>query len=60
MLILSGCRLGASLAAMSGLIGINASIVSRRYDTAKRRLPKDRHISEAVENVIKQYEVYRA
>ena len=38
VLILSGHRLGASLAEMSDLIGINGSTATRRHDAAKRRL----------------------
>lgn len=56
VLILSGHRLGASLAEMSDLLGINASTASRRYVAAKRRLADDERISEAVANVIRQYE----
>lgn len=44
------------LAEMSDLLGINASTASRRYVAAKRRLADDERISEAVANVIRQYE----
>ena len=57
VLILSGRRLGASLVEMSDLLGINASTVSRRYDAAKRRMADDVGMSEAVANVIRQYEL---
>lgn len=60
VLILSGIRLGASLVEMSDLIGINPSTVSRRYDAAKRRMTSDDHMSEAVSNVIKEYEIAKA
>lgn len=55
-LVLSGRRLGASLAEMSDLMGVNASTVSRRYDAAKSRLATDDHMSETVANLMKQYE----
>jgi DNA-directed RNA polymerase specialized sigma24 family protein len=56
VLILSGRRLGASLAEMSDLLGINASTVSRRYDSAKRRIADDDRMSRLVAKLIKQYQ----
>jgi len=55
-LIVSGRRLGATLAEMSDLIGINASTVSRRHDTARRRIADDDRLSRLVAKLIKQYE----
>ena len=56
VLILSGRRLGASLAEMSDLLNINPSTTGRRYDAAKRRIADDHRMSETVENVIRRYE----
>ena len=56
VLIMSGLRLGASLAEMSDLLGINASTAGRRYQAARRRLAADDKMSEAVSIVVRQYE----
>jgi hypothetical protein len=56
VLILCGRRLGASLAELSDLIGVNASTVSRRYDAARLRNPLDAGVSAAVADVIRDYE----
>jgi RHS repeat-associated protein len=60
VLILSGGRLGASLAEMSDIFGINASTASHRYDSAKRRMADEHHISESVANVIRQYGIHES
>lgn len=57
VLILSGRRLGASLAEMSDLLGVNASTASRRYDAGKLRMAKDDRVGQAVSNVISRYEL---
>jgi chromosomal replication initiation ATPase DnaA len=55
VLILSGRRLGASLAEISDLIGLNPSTVSRRCDAAKLRSSTDPRVPKAVGRVIKEY-----
>ena len=60
VLILCGRRLGASLAEMSDLVGITPSTASRRYDSAKRRMADEHHMSESLANVIRQYEIHES
>ena len=54
-LLASGCRIGASLALLSRLIGLNASTASRRHDSARLRLQNDENFSTKVSLVVKQY-----
>ena len=55
--IISGRRLGATLAQISDALGINASTVSRRHDAAKRRMVIDQRMSQATADVIRRYKL---
>ncbi len=54
-ILASGCRIGASLAELSRLIGLTASTASRRHDSAQVRLKNDENFKTHVSRVVEQY-----
>lgn len=59
VLLASGCRIGASLAALSRLVGLNTSTASRRHDSARLKQENDENFKSHVSRVVKQYHVHK-
>ena len=55
VLIVSGRKAGANLAAISRLLGLNNSTVSRRHDNAVRKLTTDNEFNSLVSSAVKKY-----
>jgi REP element-mobilizing transposase RayT len=54
-LILSGRHLGASVTALSTIVGISTASISRRHDSARQRSSSDPELARACNRIIKQY-----
>ena len=58
-LILAGRRLGATTRTLSEISGLNSSNISRRHDTAQRRMGEDEHLRKTTEKVVNEYRIQR-
>lgn len=55
--IIAGCRLGATITALSRLLLISAASVSRRHDAASRKMQANNTLDSNVKNVVELYEL---
>jgi putative transposase len=55
-LILAGRELGATVTALSGIVGVSSASISRRLDIARRRSTDDQTLADARDRIIEQYE----
>ncbi len=55
MLVLTGCRAGASLKMLSEITGLSSSATSRRNDAAKSKVRENDRMSKLADSIWKQY-----